>query len=138
MKKNSNSDAGLTIVECVIALFLTTIAIFTLINMQPLAWQGAGKSDYLGRAAAILQRELEINEYEIMKGVVPPNSKSCVDKDGKSVDCTDASAMYSIIITTSKPATIPDETTLLNVRVTWPETKRGVASSIIVSPQGKF
>lgn len=138
MKRNSNKEAGLTIVECIIALFLTTIAIFTLINMQPLAWQGAGKADYLGRAAAILQREMETNEYLIMTGNVPSDSKSCLDNDGNSVDCKDSSAVYSIFIAASNPATLPQNTTLLNVKVTWPGSKKGVGSSMIVSRQGKF
>lgn len=125
-------------VECIIALFLTTIAIFTLINMQPLAWQGAGKSDYLGRAAAILQRELETNELAIMRGTIPSNVKYCLDKDGKDIGCGNANVLYNIFVSTSQPSSIPANTTLLNIQVTWPSTKKGVSSSIIVSRQEKF
>jgi Tfp pilus assembly protein PilV len=50
---------GMTLMECIIALVLTTTAIVSLMTMQSLSWKGAGKSDYLGRAEGILQRELE-------------------------------------------------------------------------------
>jgi|YelNatPaOPRAMG01_1025707.scaffolds.fasta_scaffold55334_3 Tfp pilus assembly protein PilV len=132
----SNKQKGITIIECIIALFLTTVAVLTLMNMQPLAWQGAGKSDYLGRAVGILQRELESNELMIMAGQAPPNGQTCSDKDGNVVACNDKSALFAIEVTTSKPSTIPPNTTLLNVKVNWPGNKRGITSSLIVSPQG--
>ena len=61
--------------ECIIALLLTTIAIVSLMSMQSLAWKGAGKSDYLGRAEGILQRELETLESNFMWGTT--TSTSC-------------------------------------------------------------
>jgi hypothetical protein len=74
----------------------------------------------------------------IMKGSIPPNGKSCVDQDGNVVSCGGKSAVYSIFVTTNVPATLPANATLLNVRVTWPQSQKGVTSSIIVSRQGKF
>jgi Tfp pilus assembly protein PilV len=125
-------------VECIVALFLTVIAVLTLVNMQPLAWQGAGKSDYLGRAAGILQRELETKEHIIMRGGIPVNGKTCSDQDGVTVLCEDQSAFFSIVTTTSTPATIPAHTSLLNIKVIWPGNQNGLTSSVIVSVQETF
>ncbi|MFA5321054.1 MAG: hypothetical protein WC373_00130 [Smithella sp.] len=129
---------GLSIIECIIALFLTTVMVVSLINMQSLSWFGAGKSDYLGRAVGILQRELEIYEYDIMKEDPPDNETICADKDGNEVACDDASALFTITVATSTPATIPAGTTLLNVRIQWPQSANGLSSSIIVSSQSGF
>jgi Tfp pilus assembly protein PilV len=138
VKKLLKNDKGLTMVECVTALVLTTVAVLTIVSMQSLAWQGAGKSDYLGRAACLLQRELESNEYQIMRGEIPENGIICADKNGNDVDCEDSSSLFSVSLATSTPATIPANTTLLSVEVKWPARKNGIKSSIIVSPQGAF
>ena len=57
---------GITIIEVVLTLFLTTVGIMALLSMQPISWQTAGRSDFMGRAAGILQSELERNEIRIM------------------------------------------------------------------------
>lgn len=125
-------------VECIIALVLTTVAVVSILSAQSLAWRGAGKSDYMGRAVGLLQRELERNEYDIMKGAPPADSQTCTDKDSNVVACNAAGALYTINIATSTPASIPAGTRLLNVRVRWPGSRNGLSSSVIVSPQPAF
>ena len=60
------NNKGISLIEVVIALFLTTVGILALLAMQPMSWQTAAKSDFLGRAAGILQEELETTELSIM------------------------------------------------------------------------
>lgn len=60
------NNRGIGLIEVVIALFLTTVGILALLAMQPMSWQTAAKSDFLGRAAGILQEELETTELAIM------------------------------------------------------------------------
>jgi Tfp pilus assembly protein PilV len=60
------NSRGIGLVEVVIAIFLVTVAVLAILSMQPSAWRTVGKSDYLGRGAAILHRELERQEACIM------------------------------------------------------------------------
>ena len=139
--KNRN---GLTMIECMIALVLTTTAVVSLITMQTMAWRGAGKSDYLGRAVGLLQRELETRESDIMWSLINPpvNNNaipSCTDATGSNVLCTSSSRVFRIIYTPTGviPPAIPaiGSGTIyhFNVQITWPGTINGIRSSMMVS-----
>jgi hypothetical protein len=67
------SNRGIGLVEVVIAIFLVAIGVMAILSMQPTAWRTIGKSDYMGRGAGILHRELELREAWIMNpcNVVP-------------------------------------------------------------------
>ena len=143
--------------ECIIALLLTAIAVISLMSMQSLAWRGAGKSDYLGRAEGILQRELETYENNFMQattttcvglfsciscscngitpctcnGTTPPwNSTYVITEDNisftiKASACDNGAGACN--------NTIPLNTWVVNVQITWPGSVNGIRSSIIVS-----
>jgi len=136
---NIFNKKGLSIVECLIAVLLTTTAIISLMTMQSLALQGAGKSDYLGRANGILQRELELREIQIMHGTPVASVVTCADKDGNSINsCSDAGKMFTITYTMTPPIA-PATTWLINVKLTWPGSSvNGIKSSMIVSRQNAF
>jgi Tfp pilus assembly protein PilV len=137
--KPINNNKGLSIVECLIALILTTVAVVSLVSMQSLAWRGAGKSDYLGRAVGILQRELERYEYDLMKGnTIASDTITYADKNGNDMGTNTTGAVFTIRVAASAPASIPAGTQLLNVRINWPGCAKGLSSSIIVSPQTGF
>lgn len=138
MSKHLRTEKGMSIVECVIALLLTATAVISLVEMQSLAWRGAGKSDYLGRAQALLQRELERCEYSILRSVDIPADTKCMDQYGNDADCGAADAVFTINYLETTPATIPTNTRLLNVKITWPGSKSGIRSSIIVLPQSDY
>lgn len=151
MKQPSNNQKGLSLVECIVALGLTTVAIVSLISMQSMAWRGAGKSDYLGRAIGIIQRELEQNQLAIMKGAIPANTQTCADKDGSAVACNSAEKMFTLNKTTTpcfcsgttacvcpNTAAATANTWRFNVRITWPGSEKGMSSSVIVSRQAAF
>ncbi len=57
---------GMSFIEVLITLFLTTVGVMALLSMQPISWQTAGRSDFMGRAAGILQSELEQIEVRVM------------------------------------------------------------------------
>ena len=67
------SNRGIGLIEVVIAIFLVAIGVMAILSMQPTAWRTIGKSDYMGRGAGILHRELELREAWIMNpcNVVP-------------------------------------------------------------------
>lgn len=138
MNKYLKTEKGLSIIECVIALLLSAVALISLMEMQSLSWRGAGKSDYLGRSQALLQRELETCEYRILKGLNIPADTKCMDKYGNEIDCQESGKVFTLYYLQSTPATIPAGTRLLNIRVKWPGSENGVSSSIIVLPQNDY
>lgn len=107
---NLYDKKGLSMIECIVALFLTTATLISLMIMHPLAWQSAGKSDYLGRAEGILQRELEANELSIMRSTstVPPTigtNTTCADYNGNILaSCTTAGKFFTITASTANGA----------------------------------
>ncbi len=65
-RRRIRSQKGISLLEAVIAVFLTTVGIFAIMSLQPTAWSTAAKSDHLGRAAMILSQELEKQQALIM------------------------------------------------------------------------
>ena len=66
MSRTYCNERGISLIEVIIAIFLTTIGVLAVLSLQPAAWRTIGKSDYLGRAAGILHEELERREALIM------------------------------------------------------------------------
>ncbi len=134
------NDKGITIVEVLITLFLTAVGIMALLSMQPISWQTAGRSDFMGRAAGILQSELERNEIRIMNPVntvstgtttrtmYPSNLTSGTTPQKGDVPYTVATTISSLGSTAWR----------VDVRVTWPGNNRGIAESMTVTRQETF
>lgn len=135
---NIFNKKGMSIIECLVAVFLTTTAIISLMTMQSLALRGAGKSDYLGRANGILQRELELREIQIMHGTPVASVVTCADTNGNTISCSSAGKMFTITYTMTPPSGTAT-TWLINVKLTWPGSSvDGIKSSMIVSRQSAF
>lgn len=135
---NIFNKKGMSIIECLVAVLLTTTGIISLMTMQSVALQGSGKSDYLGRASGILQRELEMREIQIMRGPPPAGPFpiiTCADQNGNTVSCSAAGVMFTITYTMTKPSTW----WLINVKLTWPGSSvNGISSSMAVARQQAF
>ncbi len=54
---------GISLIEALIANFLIVIGVLALISVQPSGWRLSATSDLLGRAAGILQAELEATRF---------------------------------------------------------------------------
>jgi Tfp pilus assembly protein PilV len=140
MSRTACNNRGITIVEVLITLFLTTVGILALLSMQPTAWNTAGRSDFMGRAAGILQSELERNELLIMNpnnavttGVLPNHSQYASSQTTQqSGDVTYA------VATTVTPLAGATNAWSVKVQVTWPGNTRGVSETMIVSRQEYF
>jgi len=132
---------GITFMECMIALLLTAIAVVSLMSMQSLAWRGAGKSDYLGRAEGILQREIETLENNFMVGTNA--SISCTCNGITPCTCNGTvppwTSTYKITVdnipfTVNASAKVPvNSTWLINVQITWPGSVNGIKNSMLIS-----
>ena len=66
MSRLISSNRGIGLIEVIIAIFLVSVGVMAILSMQPTAWRTIGKSDYMGRGAGILHRELELYEAWIM------------------------------------------------------------------------
>ena len=128
---------GVTIVEVVLTLFLTAVGIMALLSMQPISWQTAGRSDFMGRAAGVLQSELERNEIRIMN---PANTVS-TGTTTRTVYPSGATTLqrgdiaYTVATTVSS---LGSTAWRVDVRVTWPGNTRGIAESLTVTRQETY
>ncbi len=124
-------------IEVVLTLFLTAVGIMALLSMQPISWQTAGRADFMGRAAGILQGELERNEIRIMN---PGNTVSTgtttktVYPSGKTT-LQRGDVAYTVATTISSLGTTAWR---VDVKVTWPSNNRGIAESLTVTRQETY
>lgn len=123
---------GISMVEVFIAMFITTVAIFSLSSMVPLSWKTVSKSDYLGRATGLVQDELEWRQYQAMRGVNPTTLE--YPAEGKAIAVGDDTFT---VYTTTSPDAHPN-TWVVNVKVTWRGNDNGVTSSMLVTRQLGF
>ena len=120
------NDKGISMMESLVAIVLTVIAIVGLLSMQPLSWQSAGRADSMTRATELLQTELEVIEFGIMSGSVPANKVNVDQKMGNET------------FTVNSTVTAGTGNWLAHVRVTWPGNAKGVRSSMIVPRRTEF
>jgi prepilin-type N-terminal cleavage/methylation domain-containing protein len=131
------SKKGVTMIEVLITLFLTAVGIMALLSMQPISWQTAGRSDFMGRAAGILQSELEQNEIKIMSsktGVATGTTTGTVYPSGKTT-LQRGDVAYTVTTTTSS---LGAGAYRVDVSVIWPGNNRGIAESLTVTQQETF
>ena len=128
---------GISLVEVIIAMLLTTVAVISILPMQDMSMRTAGRSDFLGRAAGIMQAELEMREQQVMSGTIPGSPiNQAITVSGLGAATGDAT--YNVVTTTTVNSAAPALSWLVNVRVTWPGNATGIRSSIIVTMQSKF
>jgi hypothetical protein len=129
---------GIGLVEVVIAIFLVTVGVLAILSMQPSAWTAVGKSDYLGRGAGILHRELELREAWIMNPCT--NTVPTGNRPTKTVivsglgSATNGDATYTVNTNITQFST---NAYTVTVTVTWPNQLahgyRDLTERIIVS-----
>ncbi len=150
MSRTACNNRGISLVEVLITLFLTTVGILALLSMQPTAWKTAGRSDFMGRAAGILQSELERGEVWLMN---PNNTKSfssscdatklTLGTCSKTINASSQSATQTgdvpfYVTTLVQAYSGASNAWTLNVKVTWPGNTRGIEETMIVSNQEYF
>jgi Tfp pilus assembly protein PilV len=129
-----SKDNGITMVESLIALLLTAIAIVALMPMQDNAIKTMSRSDYLGRAEGIMQSELEAQENAIMNAT---GTVCNVVVGTKTVTVTGSAGITGdVTFTVKTTTTLPTANSCkINVQVTWTGTGNttGIKSSIIAT-----
>jgi Tfp pilus assembly protein PilV len=150
MLRTACNNRGITIIEVLITLFLTAVGIMALLSMQPMSWSAAGRSDFMGRAAGILQSELERSELWIMN----PNNTFATNCDpsgrnlflgtcSRTVNASSQTTQqtgdvaYTVATTIAALGSTTNAWTV-RIQVTWPGNTRGITESAIVSRQEYF
>ena len=125
------------LIEVVIAMFLTVVAVLAIFSLVSPAWKVAARSDYLGRASGILYEELVRQEALIMNpcNTVPSSSTTTVFASGQTT-AQSGDAQFNVTTTiTSLPT---NDGWIVTVRVAWPGNTTGVSESLVVTRQEGF
>lgn len=132
------SNKGITLIEVLIAFFITMTAIISLMPIFSLSMQTSAKSDYMGRAVGILQKELEFREEQVMRGVVPATTPyEYADQIVKvsGLASKEGDATFTVKTKMTQQGTY---SWLIHVQVVWTGNSNGVKSSIIATTQNGF
>jgi Tfp pilus assembly protein PilV len=128
---------GLGLIEVVIAMFLTVVAVLAIFSLVAPTWKTAARSDYLGRASGILYEELVRQEARIMnaccsvtEGVLPTTA---VNSSGQPT-AQSGDAQFNV---TSTITSLPTNAWRVTVRVAW-TGHTGISESMVVTRQQGF
>ena len=130
---------GISMVEVLISMVLLSFGVLSLLTLLPSGWRLSGTSDMLGRAAGILQAQLERNEVWIMneKNPVTPTegtpTPQPVYSSGK--DTPQPGDIQYLVTTQIQDLGGGSGPWRVRVRVTWPGNTTGVTESVIVTRQ---
>ena len=138
------SKRGIGLIEVMIAIFLVAVGVMAILSMQPTAWRTIGKSDYMGRGAGILHRELELRESWIMNpcNVVPLGDRpvQAIIVSGLGAEVR-GDATYTVNTNITAVAGTINQWTV-TVTVTWPDqvarNYRNLVESADVAQQDGF
>ena len=136
------SKKGISMIEVLISIVLISFGVLSLLTLLPSGWRLAGTSDMLGRAAGILQAELERNEVWIMneKNQVTPTEGTPAPRHvySSGMDTSQPGDMEYLVTTQIQDLGGGSGPWRVRVRVTWPGNTTGVAESVIVTRQMFF
>ena len=136
LKKIILDTRGITLIEAVIASFLIMVGVLAMITVQPSGWRLSRTSDYLGRAAGILQAELESNEMLVMNRNNTAATAPIIKQVNGSGKATPEQGDVTYNVRTTR--TDLGGSWRVTVQVTWPNNPTGIRESLIVSPQAYF
>ena len=128
---------GITLIEGLISILITSVGLLALLSMQSPAWQLSGKSDYMGRAAGILNKELSRQELWIMNPcntVTTGTTVANVNASGQGTAQT-GDATFTVTTVISAPAS---NWWRITVTVTWPNSTFTLSDSVDVTRQEPF
>ena len=124
---------GVTLVEVILAIFLTAIGIMALLSLHSTGWKAMAKSDYVGRASGILYKTLENYETLILNPCYTPandptagnilntnlTASVCVSGNSSAISGDICYTVTTFISQVSATGVNP-RVYLITVTVTWP------------------
>jgi Tfp pilus assembly protein PilV len=134
-------NRGFTLVEVLIAIFITVVAVLGILALISPAWRTAAQADYLGRASGILYEQLMTREAWILNpcntvttGTTGPTA---VFASGQST-AQPGDIQFNVTTTIARTQTNPCAW-LVTVQVSWPPLNAtGITESLIVTGQQAF
>ena len=137
MSSSLCNKKGITLIESVIAIMLVSIGLIGLMSMQPSAWQTTARTDYMGRGAMTLNRELTRQELRIMNpcnAVATGTQTRTINTSDQGTQVGDINFTVSTTITS-----IATNVWRVTVQVSWPPLNpTGLVESIVVTRQEPF
>jgi len=130
---------GVSMLEVLIAIVLTSLGVLSLLALQPTGWKSMAKADYVGRAAEVLYNRMQFYEAYIAN---PCNPVTTGTQNVTTVTTSGGTAIRGDITYTVN-ATI----TLVNadpqaysvwVNVIWPGNTQGLTETMTVVRQGIY
>lgn len=133
---------GITIVEMLVAIILTTVGVISISFLQDTSWKTVAKSDYLGRAAGILYSELETRGAIIMnpvtkntvtagtqnKTVFPSGEETAIEGD-----------VPFIVTTTIASLGTGTDAWRVTINVKWPPLNNtGITENTVITLQDRY
>lgn len=131
------TSRGISLVEVVIAIFLTTIGVLAVLSLQPAAWRTATRSDYMGRAAGILQKEQATQEVFIMNCCNAVTAGTTTTNVLVSGDAAAQPGDATFTVTTTITEIVANSVWRVDVRVAW-AGHPGIIESMVVTRQQRF
>jgi Tfp pilus assembly protein PilV len=134
---------GMSMLEVLIAFFLTTVGIFAMLALQPTGWKTMAHADYVGRASGILYKTLEDNENMILN----PCNLITMGTTVAHVESSDEAAAiqgdikYTVSTTLAVDASNTDTQGVVDVtvNVSWPPlNSKGISDTMVVARQQIF
>jgi Tfp pilus assembly protein PilE len=132
-------NRGFTLVEVVIAMFLTVVAVLGIFALVSPAWKTASRSDYLGRASGILYERLMTQEALIMNPCCSvaevTTGPTAVFASGETT-AQGGDAQFNV---TTRITGIGTNIWRVTVWVSWPPLNpTGISESLVVTRQEGF
>ncbi len=128
---------GFSIVEVLIAVFLTAVAIMAIFSLVAPAWRTASHADFLGRASGILYEELIRQEARLMNpccSVATGALATAVVNASGQTTAQPGDAQFNVATTITSLAT---NVWRVTVRVSW-AGHAGISESLVVTRQQGF
>jgi Tfp pilus assembly protein PilV len=133
------NNRGASLLEVVIAIFLTSVGILAIISLQPSAWRTTARADYLGRAAGILHKAMQDTEARIMNpcnAVTLGQTTTTVTVSNQAGITGDAT--FSVVTNIAQDGT-NTRAFVVTVTVTWPPmNSTGITESMTVTRQEAY
>jgi Tfp pilus assembly protein PilV len=134
-------NRGFTLVEVLIAIFITVVGVLGILALISPAWRTAARSDYLGRASGILYKTLMAREAlilnpccSILEGTTGPTT---VFASGQST-AQPGDVQFNVTTTITGIPTSNPSAWRVTVQVSWPPLNpTGITESLIVTWTGQ-
>jgi prepilin-type N-terminal cleavage/methylation domain-containing protein len=130
MPSSYRKHAGVTLIEVMVALAITSVSVIGLMSLQPQSLNMMARADFTGRAAGILHSELEQAELLILN---PAFDAASIDQNDRSV--ASGNLTYTVKTTVVFLGSLFYKVT---VNVKWPGNEAGITGCRRVTRQEGF